>query len=469
MIGTKKGIDWYNEYEEKWKNRDIQIQIQIPITNDDVPIPVTKPVPIPVKKPVFPKPKPLPDEWQRVQMEIDNKFIENLSQKGLDHLSIEQFLDMLKEKTIDGITRYWTPQKLYENYESMYYKNNPRIPNKRNPRVFNPNTEMITVDDDEFIPYPFRSKIPLIKVEDNTDYIFKDKKSTLLKKKLQRISYSPINKAYEIDIFFAKFGSQEQDYLFIQNINTRFLYVYPVNGKSETALYAVLARFIDQVKPNVIKGDGEVTFAKDRNVINLFKNKHVETDFNSSKFIYHVKILDSTMKTIRDGFGINVKAMLSNASMQKMVNYYNNTINRNTKVTPCEMEFYPELETMWINKCQLHNHRIKLQQQSEGILSYQKGNILMIHLDKSKTKTAFDKRRRSFEYLGEFIEYRHGNVIVNLLSNRFQKIGNAAEIPIYFTVKVAENIKDLRENHKNIIHNMDINNEEVKELLSQHV
>jgi hypothetical protein len=94
-------------------------------------------------------------------------------------------------------------------------------------------------------------------------------------------------------------------------------------------------------------------------------------------------------------------------------------------------------------------------QQNEGILTYSPGNILSVHLDKSKTKYAFDKRRRAFDYLAIFKEYVHGNARIELLTNQLKKFGDDVEVPIYFTFKVAENLKDLVDHHRNIINNME--------------
>jgi hypothetical protein len=49
------------------------------------------------------------------------------------------------------------------------------------------------------------------------------------------------------------------------------------------------------------------------------------------------------------------------------------------------------------------------------MFSFKRGNILMIHLDLSKTAFSYMKRRRLFNELAEFIEYRNGNLVCKLL------------------------------------------------------
>jgi hypothetical protein len=93
---------------------------------------------------------------------------------------------------------------------------------------------------------------------------------------------------------------------------------------------------------------------------------------------------------------------------------------------------YPQLEETWIRRRRANNNAIKEIQEERGLFNYKIGDILLICLDKSKTKNKFDKKRRNFEYLGSFLDYVNGIVAVNLLSKTIEATRSIVG-PIYFT------------------------------------
>jgi hypothetical protein len=421
MIGSRKAMEWYKMYNEMWSQG-------VPETNS-------------------PKAS-LPSQEEFQQMRIDELLISNLSKTGSSHLSKAEFLEQLPKAN-----HYHTPIQLYNEYEKLYKYNNP-VKKVKTPVTSIPEMEL---------QYPFKSKKPLIPIKDNEQFILKDYKAARIKRQLQRISFSPIPKVFEADIFEVHTpDGRRQYYLFIQNINTRFLHVYPANGKSVLNLSPIFEQFIREEHPYEIRADGEAAFNAEK-MNQLFDRHKVKTNFNSSPYLYHVKIIDSTMKTVRDGFGENYRLMLNNENMQQMVYFYNNTPNRNTKISPVEMETYPELEQKWITHCTLINQEQKMKQNQAKLLSYKPGNVVIIHLDKSKTRFKFDKSRRSFNYLAVFNEYKGGNAKISLLNNQLIPYKKELEIPIYFTHKVAEDIYDLS-NHQNILNTLNIDNAELENL-----
>jgi hypothetical protein len=86
--------------------------------------------------------------------------------------------------------------------------------------------------------------------------------------------------------------------------------------------------------------------------------------------------------------------MLTNNNMQRMVNYFNDTIHLDTKVTPREIETNPELEDMWIMHCREYNDVIYRSQSKAGLLYYQLANILLVCFEKEKSSDRFQKRLR---------------------------------------------------------------------------
>jgi hypothetical protein len=66
--------------------------------------------------------------------------------------------------------------------------------------------------------------------------------------------------------------------------------------------------------------------------------------------------------------------------------------------------------------------------------------------------------------LGEFVGYEYGNVKVRLLNRGLKPSEQEVLVPIYFTQKVAENKADLI-NHKNVLNNINVDNDELDELV----
>ena len=80
-------------------------------------------------------------------------------------------------------------------------------------------------------------------------------------------------------------------------------------------------------------------------------------------------------------------------------------------------------------------------QEKYGLTKYEKGNILLVHLDKNKTSNRFEKRRTYYDRLGEFIEYENGNVKIKLLTPVVIGARNVFEVvvPSYHTQFLAKN------------------------------
>jgi hypothetical protein len=102
------------------------------------------------------------------------------------------------------------------------------------------------------------------------------------------------------------------------------------------------------------------------------------------------------------------------------------------------MEVYPDLMDSWIRHCITLNHEAKLKQYASGFFKYQPGTILMVHLDLGKTPKSFQKVRRGYEYLAQFVSYKNGNVLVQLLNKTLAPEQKILEVPIYYTRFVAQ-------------------------------
>ena len=68
-----------------------------------------------------------------------------------------------------------------------------------------------------------------------------------------------------------------------------------------------------------------------------------------------------------------------------------------------------------------------------GYDKYKKGDILLMYVDRKKTSYAFEKRRRNFDELGQFISYENGSVKVKWVTN--PEYTDPIRIPIFYTKK----------------------------------
>ena len=110
----------------------------------------------------------------------------------------------------------------------------------------------------------------------------------------------------------------------------------------------------------------------------------------------------------------------------------------------------PELEYQYIRWCERKLGNAIAYQQIQGYLKYERGNILMVHIDTGKTASKMTKRRSFFDRLAEFIEYNHGNVVVRLFVPVRTSSGSKpvydVTLPVYHTKFVAKNRESIPKN-----------------------
>jgi hypothetical protein len=191
--------------------------------------------------------------------------------------------------------------------------------------------------------------------------------------------------------------------------------------------------------------------------------------------------VDRVIGTIRDAIGSNDYDFSNFETINKIVAIYNKTPHSSLKLPTRKIPFTPEevnenrdLEGIFIRMNQQRLNDLKKLQSEEHLLDYRKGNILMIHLDYNRTPLRFNKNRRTFNHLAEFIEYEHGNAKVRLLKNiefnkqslgfsllkhdentikvddgiDFKPKSRIVTIPVYYTKLVSKNLKELPESFK---------------------
>ncbi len=268
-----------------------------------------------------------------------------------------------------------------------------------------------------------------------------------------------------------KYSKESKAYLIMVNTNTRYLIVEPIENREKKAIISAYQRIFkrfDDFKFDTIKCDGEynLTIAADKK---LFGDRAVnKVIVDSSKYTLSHKIVDATIRTLRNAFGLNPKKMGIPLLMQQMVHYYNNTPHTSLKFrnykyfgdveldkylarepkwiyyTPNQMQHNPDLEWQYIRQMKLVLRRIQDKQRMKGLLSYKPGNIIMIHLDFGKTEKRFEKQRRNFNELAVFVKYENGNVVCKLMNPYHRFIKN--KDGTYETLSKTDTYKEFTEN-----------------------
>ena len=269
-------------------------------------------------------------------------------------------------------------------------------------------------------------------------------------KKYDRPYFSPVHDSWELDFVFAQSPTTRtilQEYLFAININTRYLVVFPTRDKSAVTVLNVLKELRKRFPVSDIRGDGEAGF--NSFLVRQFCNTHNITHcWRDSKFTNHNRIVDSVIRTLRNAFAKDISGFGDKNKVLALVDLYNKTphVAFHNEFSPEMIQYNPELEGAYIRQQTNKLREIINEQKASGLHNYKPGNVLMIHIDFSKTDMMFEKRRRNFNELAIFISYRGGNVVCELLQP-FHKI-RSVEIPIQHTKYVCASIGELSDDLK---------------------
>jgi hypothetical protein len=130
--------------------------------------------------------------------------------------------------------------------------------------------------------------------------------------------------------------------------------------------------------------------------------------------------------------------------MAQLVEEYNHTPHSAFyhMFTPFQVQFTRNVERYFIKENEYKLESINAKQKELGLKYYELGNILLIHLDFSKTSSRFTKKRRNFNRIAKFISYEFGNVKCYVY-NIEKHIKNPITILIYYTKYIAENEKKI--------------------------
>lgn len=267
----------------------------------------------------------------------------------------------------------------------------------------------------------------------------KDINPKLMKKKYARKYFSPYIDSYEADLVFFTTNKDYKQliYLFIININTRYLYGIMIPTKDNTDIIKALNTLLQKININNIRFDGESSL-NSKELKKYFKSKNIRTYSSSSKYTNHNRIIDRVIRTIRDGLftltsktsKLNIKPKDKNEfnkTLQQLITIYNNVKHTTTGYKPSEMTINQEYK--YISECIRYNNEIVNKLRMDGFYNYESGDKVMCYIDDSKTNERFNKRRGYYITPGIFVEYNYGNGIVEIN-------GKKIELPIYYILKI---------------------------------
>jgi hypothetical protein len=118
-------------------------------------------------------------------------------------------------------------------------------------------------------------------------------------------------------------------YLFVININTKYLHVLPSFSKDEKTVIASISELLeDNILIKSVRGDYDAAFVDS---LEAYLNKNnIKYFFSPYKYTNRNSLVDRAIRTIRDMFfnlGTDV-SLFDVELMQKVVNFYNNSIHR---------------------------------------------------------------------------------------------------------------------------------------------
>lgn len=196
-------------------------------------------------------------------------------------------------------------------------------------------------------------------------------------------------------------------------VNTRYLDVYPLQGKSNQHVRESLTWFIDKYKPEKLTSDNEPSFTS-KATCDLCSHKNVKIFVITDKQHSSLGVIDRVIRTLRD---MNTpkhpheqshdKEFLSfsKEKMRRLVNEYNDRYNSSLKCSPREMFNDKKKEIKFIHRMQKYRHV------QRGIKDYELpvGTFVRYRMNKDPlTKHRYRYSPESYKVVGR----DHGHYII---------------------------------------------------------
>ena len=286
-------------------------------------------------------------------------------------------------------------------------------------------------------PASLRSKKKQNVVKEEEQPITNDLNPKAMQKKYQRPYFSPIFNSYEADLAFITTNEKfrQSIYLFLVNINTRYLYILQLTDKETSTLKHSFEKLIFYgLRINSIRFDGECGL-NSKSMLKYFEDNDIKVYSNSSAYINKNRIVDRVIRTIRDMYETYLrknkidfkKITLTKEEniLQQLVTIYNNTYHRSIGKAPSQMTYEDELK--YIQSKQKQIKELVKKNISRELIIFEYGDPLLIYLDNSKTNSVFEKRRGNYNIEATFIQYENGNIVCEVN-------GDYITIPYYHAI-----------------------------------
>jgi hypothetical protein len=320
---------------------------------------------------------------------------------------------------------------------------NTRTASERRPnsRYFNEDYFVEKEDLDDIV-YEHPIKFDDISIDDH--FKLYDKKLPPLHKKYWRPYFSPYLGSWEMDFMILKYKPKHNSrqekylyYLFVININTKYLFIEDSEVKDVKIVINTLSRMMNEgLEIDNIRGDYESAFISNE-LRDWLQQYNIRTYFTKNVYTNRNRIVDRVMRTIRDmvdKLGIHA-SILNPVLVKQLVNKYNNTRHRSYdfKYTPFQVQANPRIEIIHIQNKLQQLREVQERQRQAKFFIYKPGDFLLVHIPFKKDQIKY-KRRRNFTHLARFVGYEHGNVICQ----PFLPDGIIKNIvlPIYYTKKI---------------------------------
>jgi hypothetical protein len=289
-------------------------------------------------------------------------------------------------------------------------------------------------------------------------------------KKYDRPYFSPVRGSYEMDRVFPKIKDDTRiQYLFIININTRFLTAYPLITTGETGevlnfVTSCIKTLNDSLPPDNkitnIRSDADRAFGWHQskplfsrvNVLSLYLGQNnITLNHFSSDQTNRNRIVDRVIRTIRDKLITN-RNFTDYDLLLVAIEEYNNTKHSafGKRYTPNEVQNNPDLEEVFIRDNMYRLEEVKKLQRDAGFFNYKPENILLVSIDYSKRDEKMLKKRRLFNRIALFKRYENGNVMCEEINGIHPlSLLKTFVIPIQFTKLISQDIDTLPKKYFN--------------------
>lgn len=302
----------------------------------------------------------------------------------------------------------------YKNYTFLY--------------IFLLNMEELTIKDIT-IKNPYKSKIkkdPELEFNKNSNNSQKDWNIKKIKNTYSKPYFSNKVNSWDGDLAYFPIGRRMYSFLFLVNINTRYLHIIDIKDKTAKSLKDAFDRLFKRgILINSLRFDGE------KAIESLIKNKYfdkkgINVYNHKSNYTNYCEIVNRTIRTIRDllsKFTYRTKTQLFNLLAQ-LAYIYNNSYHSGIGMKPVEMTY--EFEYAYIKEKQKELFNVNNKLSKAGFKDYQIGDRVLVYIDDSRTNDKFYKKRGNYVNKSTFLGYTHGNCLV--LPDNFD---GSIEVPIY--------------------------------------